>query len=120
MRLQYTRAVISRNTYRETKGFRHSIYNKPHFLISWFWEPVTTYFAGEGDEKVKLNDTFEPSSGSNKIVGYLLTFASLLLVICTFPLSLVFVIKVGLISSTPPLYLPSPYPTPIPIRIDGL
>lgn len=42
----------------------------------------------------QLNDNFEPSSGGNMVVGYLLTLTSILLTVLTFPLSLLFVIKV--------------------------
>ena len=47
------------------------------------------------EKAFQLNDNFEPSSGSNMVVGYLLILTSMLITILTFPLSLFFVIKVG-------------------------
>jgi hypothetical protein len=57
--------------------------------VNLFPDPEKTTF--------QLNDNFEPSSGGNMVVGYLLTLTSLLLTVLTFPLSLFFVIKVGVI-----------------------
>ena len=42
----------------------------------------------------QLSEQYESSTGGNAVVGYLLTFVSILTVVLTFPLSLFFVIKV--------------------------